>query len=339
MKGSSVKKFFSLLFLLIVFPLVPAGAAPAPKVFMALWNGCEEACRGFSEYVQSEYPAVEIVKRDLKQNEEKIPDVVEEIKQVQPDLLVTWGTLPTVKILGTGNSGFSSGYKAIPTLFMVVSQPVESGLVPSLVSQGRNITGVMHLVPLAEQLQYARQVVPFKRLGIVYNPAETNAQTTVEQLRQYALLMNFELLEKPLPVSKDHRPSAGAIPSSVADLADKKADLIYLGPDAFVNAHRKTLIDTATSFSVPVFSASEGAVRQDNALFAFVHRYYTVGRMAGKKALKILKEKVPAYDIPIEAPSRALFVVNMTAAQKTGVYPPFTLLQNADPVNVPASDR
>ena len=333
-----MKKIFSLFFFLIVSLSVPAEAAPAAKVFLVLWNGCEEACRGFSEYLQGEYPAVEIISRNLKQNEEKIPDVIAEIKDVSPDLLVTWGTLPTVKILGTGNGGVL-GYNTIPALFMVVSQPVESGVVPSLVSQGRNITGVMHLVPLTEQLQYARQVVPFQRLGIIYNPAETNAQTTVEQLRQYASLMNFELLERPLSLSKDNKPSAGGIPSLIADLADKKADLIYLGPDAFVNAHRKTLIDTATAFSIPVFSASEGAVRQDGALFAFVHRYYTVGRMAGKKALKILKEKVQAYDIPIEAPARALFVINMTAAQKTGVYPPFTLLQNADLVNIPPAGK
>ena len=99
------------------------------------------------------------------------------------------------------------------------------------------------------------------------------------------------------------------------------------------------MIDTATAFSIPVFSASEGAVRYDNALFAFVHRYYTVGQMAGRKALKILKDKVQAYDIPIEAPQRPLFVVNMTAAQKTGVYPPFSLLQNADLVNIPSPDK
>ncbi len=334
-----MKKFFSFFLLFVFFSSVPAAAAPASKVFLVLWNGCEEACRGFSEYLRTEYPAVEIISRNLRKNEEKIPEIIEEIKKVSPDLLVTWGTLPSVKILGTGNGGFFSGYSTIPALFMVVSQPVESGLVPSLVSQGRNITGVTHLVPLAEQLQYARQVVPFKRLGIVYNPTETNAQTTAEQLRQYAALMNFELLERSVPLSKDNRPIAGEIPALVADLADKKADLIYLGPDAFVNAHRKTLIDTATAFSIPVFSASEGAVRQDGALFAFVHRYYTVGRMAGKKALKILKEKVQAYDIPIEAPARALFVINMTAAQKTGVYPPFSLLQSADPVDIPPSDN
>ena len=334
-----MKKIYSLLFFLICLPFFSAEAAPTQKVYMVLWNGCEEACRGFSDYLKASHETIEIIRRDLGQKTDKIPQLLEEIKEQAPDLLVTWGTLATLKILGTGDNGPVSQYGSIPALFMVVSQPIESGVVSSLVSQGRNITGVMHLVPLAEQLQYARQVVAFDRLGVIYNPAETNAQSTVDQLRQYAALMNFELLERSVPLSKNNEPLAESIASLVADLADKKADLIYLGPDAFMNANRKTLIDTATAFSVPVFSASEGAVRYDNALFAVVHRYYTVGQLAGKKALKILKNKIQAYDIPIEAPQRALLVVNMTAAQKTGFYPPFSLLQNADLINIPSSEK
>ena len=334
-----MKKFYSLLFFLICLPFVPVEAAPTQKVYMVLWNGCEDACRGFLDYLKASHETVEIIQRDLDQKTDKIPQLLEEIKEQSPDLLVTWGTLATIKVLGTEGNGPVSQYGSIPALFMVVSQPVESGLVSSLVSQGRNITGVMHLVPLAEQLQSARQVVAFDRLGVIYNPAETNAQSTVDQLRQYAAIMNFELLERPLPLSKGKEPLAGSIASLVADLADKKADLIYLGPDAFMNANRKALIDTAMAFSIPVFSAAEGAVRHDNALFAFVHRYYTVGLLAGKKALKILKDKVQAYDIPIEAPQRALFVVNMTAAQKIGIYPPFSMLQNADLLNVPPPEK
>lgn len=334
-----MKKFFSLLFFLICFPFFQAKAATPSKVFLVLWNGCEEACHGFLDYLKTSHANVDIIQCDLEQKTDKIPELMTQIKEQNPDLLVTWGTLATVKILGTGESGPISEYGTIPAVFMVVSQPVESGIVSSLVSQGRNITGVMHLVPLAEQLQYARQIMTFRRLGVIYNPTETNAQTTVEQMRKYAALMNFELLERPLPLSKNDEPSAESIASLVADLADKKTDMIYLGPDAFMNANRKALIDTATAFSIPVFSASEGAVRNDNALFAFVHRYYTVGQMAGKKALKILKENVQAYDIPIETPQRSLLVVNMTAAQKTGIYPPMALLQNAEIVNIPPSEN
>lgn len=333
-----MKKFFNFLFFLVCFPFFHAEAAER-QVYFVLWNGCEEACRGFLDYLKTSREPINVIQRSLDKKTDKVPDLIAEVKAKKPDLLVTWGTLATVEMLGSGNSEFVSQYGTIPALFMVVSQPVESGLVTSLASQGRNITGVMHLVPLAEQLQSARQVIAFRRLGIIYNPMETNAQAAVNQLRQYASLMNFELLERPLPLSKNEEPIAASIASLVADLADKKTDLIYLGPDAFMNANRKALIDTAMVFSVPVLSASESAVRHDNALFAFVHRYYTVGQMAGKKALEILAGKVPAYDIPIEAPQRSLFVVNMTAAKKLGVYPPLALLQNADIVNIPPSEN
>lgn len=332
-----MKKLFSFLFFLICFPFAELQAEPMPRVYFVLWDGCEEACRGFLDYLKASHEKIDVIRKDLNQQTDKIPEIMSEIKELSPDLLVTWGTLASVKVLGTGNSGPVSEYGTIPALFMVVSQPVESGLVSSMVSQGRNITGVTHLVPLAEQLQSARQVMTFDKLGVVYNPKETNSQETVNQLRQYAKLMNFELLERPVPLSKNKQPSAESISSLVADLADNNTDLIYLGPDAFMNANRKTLIETAMAFSIPVFSASEGAVRHDEALFAFVHRHYTVGQMAGKKALQILKDKTQAYDIPIEAPQRSLFVVNMTAAKKTGVFPPMTLLQNADMVNLPSS--
>ena len=338
MKGLCVKKFFSLFLFGLLFPFFCARAEEPSKIYMVLWNGCEDACQGFLDYLKSSRVNVEIVQRDLNKKTDKIPELISEIKEISPDLLVTWGTLPTLKMLGTENNGPVSKYGTVPVLFMVVSQPIESGLVSSLVSQGRNITGVMHLVPLSEQLQYARQILAFKRLGIVYNPAETNAKVAVDQLKRYASMMNFELLERPVSLDKKDLPDAKSIAGLVAELAENKADLIYLGPDAFMNANRKILIDTATAFSIPVFSASEGAVRHDNALFAFVHRYYTVGQMAGRKALKIVKDKIQAYDIPIEAPPRALLVVNMTAAQKTGIYPPLVLMQNADLINIPEKE-
>ncbi len=337
MKGSRVKRLFNLLFLM--FFLSPAVCAAAPaKVYMVLWDGCEDACRGFQDYLKSARADVEIVRRDLNRKTDKIPALIAEVAETSPDLLVTWGTLATLEMLGTKNNGPVAKYGAVPAVFMVVSQPVESGLVSSAAAQGRNITGVTHLAAMSDQLQYAKRVTGFKRLGVVYNPAETNAQVAVDQLKRYAALMRFDLVERPVPADADGKPDAAAIDGLVAEMADAKVDLIYLGPDAFMNANRKALIDAAAAFSIPVFSASEGAVRHDGALFALVHRYYNVGRLAGRKALKILRDHVQAYDIPIETPQRPLAVVNMTAARKTGVYPPLDLLQNADLVNIPENE-
>lgn len=332
-----MKRFFNFLAVLILFfcTAFPARAAGVPKIYMVLWDGCEEACRGFRDYLKSSRTDVEIIERNVQKQPEKIPALIKEVRAVSPDLLVTWGTFATLEMLGTENDGMLSKYGSVPALFMVVSQPVESGLVSALVSQGRNLTGVMHLVSVSEQLQYARQVVPFKRLGVIYNAAEVNSVSAVDQIKKYAPLLNFEVLERAVPADKNGRPDAGAIPEIIAEIADKKADLIYLGPDAFMNANRDILTLAASDAGIPVFSASEGAVRNGGALFAFVHRYYTVGQMAGQKAVKILKDKIQAYDIPIEAPQRALLVVNMEAARKLGIYPPLILIQNADLIDIP----
>lgn len=331
-----MKKIFSLSVAIALSLLSPRRAIAAPaRVHMILWNGCEEACRGFIDYLQSVRLPVDITRRDLKKNTRDVPELIKEVKRIKPDLLVTWGTMATLEMLGTENGADGTRYGGMPALFMVVSQPVESGLVSSLSAQGRNITGVTHLPDLYEQLQSARRILPFKRLGVIYNPAETNARAAVSGLKKYADVMRFELIARPVPAGADGAPDEMSVPALVAELSEMKSDLIYLPPDAFMNAHRKALIDAATYFSIPVFSASEAAVRRDNALFAFVHRYYTVGRFAGKKAVSILKDKVQAYDIPIESPARALPVVNMTAARATGVYPPLSLLQNAELVNIP----
>lgn len=329
MKGLSVKKFFSFVFCLLFFISFEAFGAQKKKIFFVLWDGCEEACQGFQDYLKTDELEVEFIKRNLAKKIHKIPEIIQEIEETSPDLVVTWGTLASLEILGSSESSVSPFYGRIPALFMVVSQPVESGLVSSLVLQGRNITGVSHLVTLSTQLQNARQIIDFKRLGILYNPLEVNAQVVVEQLKEYGSLMRFDLIEKPLPL-KNGKPDETRIPSVLAELSEQQVDLVYLAPDAFMNQHRDIFTSTATELFLPVFSASEGAVRDSEALFAFVHRYYNVGQLAGQKAVKILRENIPAYDIAIESPQRPLLVVNMSVAEKIGVYPPLSLINNAE---------
>lgn len=337
-----MKRFISLILsLCALYGFVPGaraqeGVSGEKTVYMVLWDGCEDACRGFQDYLKTARVPVRIVFLDAHKDRSKLASFVSQVREKRPDLLVTWGSLVTLEMLGAKNDGRTSRYvRSVPAVFMVVSQPVESGLVSGIAAQGRNITGVTHLVPVAEQLQAARQFIPYKRLGIIYNPAETNASVTVEQIKSYAPIMNFEVVDRKVPFKPDGRPDEKAIADLTAELAEKKVELIYLGTDAFMNAHRDLLTETASSLNIPVLSASEGAVRRGGALFAFVHRYYTVGQMAGRKATEILRDGIAAYDIPIESPQRSLFVVNMEAAERLGIYPPLNLLQNADLVNPP----
>ncbi len=314
----------------------PAFGRAEKHVAFVLWNGCDEACRGFQDALKASGSVTALTLYDLKKDLNEIPHVLAEIKRTRPDLLATWGTLPTLKLVGSDKDALSADYiTSIPTVFMVVSQPVESGLVSALSSQGRNITGVTSLVPVSEQLQAARQFKLFDRIGIVYNAQESNSVSVVEQVKKYALMMNFDVIERKVPLNSDGKPDASKIEKAVAEIAEQKAGLIYLPPDAFMNVNRDVLTQAAADAGIPVFSASEAAVVHGEALFAFVHRYYTIGLFAGQKAVQILQNGIPAYDIPIESPRRGVFVVNMTVARKLGIYPPLSLVQAADFVNIP----
>ncbi|MCQ2913627.1 MAG: ABC transporter substrate-binding protein [Alphaproteobacteria bacterium] len=331
---SKIKILFITLFSCFSF-VKTSVALPAPsRIYLALWDGCEDACRGFTDYFQTEHMNAIIIKRDAKKDVNKIPQFIEEINQTKPDLLVTWGTMVTLKMVGTEQNAMSEGYASfIPTVFMVVSQPVESGLVSTFVAQGRNITGVSQMPSISEQLSSARTVLPFRKLGLIYNPLETNSVSVMEKIKKYSSIMNFELIERPIPITSQKKPDSSSLAGLVLDIIDHKADLIYLPPDAFVNANREIIYQTAASVGTPIFSASEGAVKSGNALFSYIYRYYTVGQMAAKKAITMLKTGTPAYEIPIETPHRGIFVFNMQVANKLDIYPPLSIIPIVDMIN------
>ena len=306
-----------------------------PEIYMVVWNGCDDACRGFSDVIAESGFPVKTVLRDVQKDKTKLPEFIREAKEKMPDLLVTWGTEISLKMLGTADDINVLRYvTGVPAVFMVVSQPVESGLVSGLISQGRAVTGVSQSVSLSEQLQSARSYFPFKRIGVIYTPSEINSTVVVDKLKLYAPMLSYELVA--LPVEETNgQPDAKSLPRLVSEMADKKIDLLYLGPDAFLNAHRDDLTKETMLHNIPVLASSEGAVRNGDALFAFVNRYYTVGAEAGKKALQILKDGIPAYDIPITSPQRFLAVVNMEVAEKLSLYPPLSFLPNADLIKTP----
>lgn len=329
------KNRYSLFFL--IFSLFFSNVSNAEEVkktkeiFMVVWNGCDEACQGFSDaFAEAKYP-VNIRILDAKKDKKNISLFIQQTKEKAPDLLATWGTQISLQMLGTSNDLNALRYvTGIPAVFMAVAQPVESGLVSGTISQGRAITGVSQSVSVSEQLQSARQYIPFKRLGVLYNPKEINSVTIIDRLKLYAPMMNYDVIDIPVPLDDKDLPDPQTLPRLVSDLSNKKIDLFYLGPDAFLNEHRDVLLKETMLYNIPVLSFSEGPVRNAEALFAFVNRYYVVGYEAGQKALQILKDGIPAYDIPITSPQRFLTVVNLDVAEKLSLYPPLSFIQNAD---------
>jgi putative ABC transport system substrate-binding protein len=207
---------------------------------------------------------------------------------------------------------------------------VGAGLATGFTTTGRNLTGVSHLVPMADQLKAMQRFKPVKHLGVIFNPYEPNSALAVEQLKEHAGQFGFTLTQAGLITAPGQKPSPQDILDAMQRLIAAKPDFIYLPSDSSLIERASTIVGIATVARIPVISATESPIREDGALMGLVSNYSNAGAFAAYKAEQILVGKQPAGKIPIETLHRFALVVNMTTAIQLGVYPPLDLIKIAE---------
>src|SRR6478735_229688 len=127
-----LKRIIGILFVALAASAI-LGARPgltAPtnyRVMMVLWRGCEDACRGFQDYLRSRNLPVEFLMRDVKQDPGAFPGLVAEARSLKVDLVVTWGTTVTLGMVSTYDKvDPRTNLTDIPVLFMIVTDPVDA---------------------------------------------------------------------------------------------------------------------------------------------------------------------------------------------------------------------
>jgi putative tryptophan/tyrosine transport system substrate-binding protein len=194
------------------------------KVMIATWRGCEEACQGFKDYLEEKGLRVEFLERDANQREEVLPDVLAEARRAEVDLILSWGTSVTEGIAGTLASRDDPAFNNdIPQVFMIVADPVGSGIVESLDRTGRhNITGTFNRMPEQVIVHTIRNYLPqFRRLGLLYNANERNSVLKRDELAQLSQEMDFELVAQELPLDAEGLPRVDDIAPAVASTSGR----------------------------------------------------------------------------------------------------------------------
>jgi putative ABC transport system substrate-binding protein len=220
----------------------------------------------------------------------------------------------------------------IPIVFTMVSAPIAAGLVPSLASSQRNLTGVSHVVPARQQMAAIGSYRRFERISALFTPNEVNAKVCMREMRAEAQRTGVAFSCRPIPLDERGRPRADAIPAMLQDFAEQKAQLVYIGPDSFLASQRILVTETALALGLPVFSASEVALRDGSALFGLVAGYKNVGRLTAHKAARILYHRVKPAALSIETPGSYSYLVNMDVARQLGMMPPARVLQFAEQI-------
>ncbi len=335
MSGRFLRTTLAVVLLSLAGPVLAQSVDEPLHIFMVVWRGETDVELGFRAHLRERGVRARYTLRDLGRDRSRIPGIVAEIQEVQPDLVHSWGTSTTLGILGPveKSEGDQAHVEGIPGVFSLVAYPVEAGIVQSFKSTGRAVTGTSFLPPVETQLETMRAYRKFDRLAVIYNPLERNSRINVEDLREAAEARGIVLIEEPVPLDDEERPDVGSLPGLVKKIAEQGAKFLYLGPDSFVGINSAEITTLAAENGVPAFAATENAFDQSEAMLGLVSNYYLVGKLAGAQAERILLGKERPEDIPVASLARYSLLLRMPVVRKLEIYPPLGLLRIAKVVD------
>ena len=123
------------------------------------------------------------------------------------------------------------------------------------------------------------------------------------------------------------KPDTGSIDKVIAMMQEDGVQLAYLPPDSYIISKGQDIVDNLHTHGIATFSATESPIRNNDALFGIVSRYYNAGQFAGYKAEQILTGQFPVSEIPIESLTQYSYIVNIGAARALDYYPPVSILK------------
>ncbi len=302
------------------------------RIYAITFRGMTDVEKGFEEYFASRKIPVQITYRDLNRDPTRMPGLLDEIRATRPDLIYTWGTSVTLGVIGAHDAVNPQQHISdIPVVFTMVASPTLAKIVPEQAPAARhNLTGVVHVAPVAAQIKAMASYRPFQTLGVLYTPTEKNSVVVLDEIRKLGRANGFDTVSRTFRMDANRKVSADGAADLVRELKEAKAQWLYLPPDSFLGTlAQDVVIPAAMEAGLPTFASTE-QLMQAGALSGLVSRYYNVGQFTAHKAEQILVGKQQPSTIPIETLKRFSYQVRMSAAEKLHLPPPLPMLGYAE---------
>jgi putative ABC transport system substrate-binding protein len=242
-----------------------------------------------------------------------------EMVKLAPDLIVANGT-PFVDALHQAT-------RSIPIVFVLSNDPVGLGHVASMAKPGGNITGFifMELSLIGKWLELLKQIAPgLTRTALVFNPDTTPYYLPyLRSIEAAPSLMPLDLKGAPV---RDAAELEGVIESIAREASGSL--ISPAGPFNIING--RTIARLAERLRLPAISIYRQFV-VDGGLMAYGPESVEIFRRSAEYVDRILKGESPA-DLPVQAPTKFSFIVNLKTAKSLDLTPPPTLLALADEV-------
>jgi putative ABC transport system substrate-binding protein len=305
-----VKKvvFGTVVFLIVA--LFSTGAGAEKRIGILLFSKEVRyitSTKGFTDKLQEEgfgEPRTKIRIENADGNRAKAADLVRSFSEAKLDLIFTVGTSAAV--------AFSREIKDVPIVFAQVFDPVAAGIAKDWKSSGNNTTGASNYVPMSELMDTLKQFAPVKRLAVLYTLGEKNSEIQLKDLQN--IQTNYGIKVVPAPLT---RPEEAA---QLLPVVLRSADALYITGSSLIGNQIPAMVDMANKGKVVTITHLEDVV-EEGVLLGVCTNTYLIGRMAGEKAVKILKGAQPS-SIPIETLKQFDVMINLKTAQAGGFQVP-----------------
>lgn len=250
-------------------------------------------------------------------NKGRLPQLMQELKAANIDVVLTVGYPAAVAAKVSG----------VPTVIASGSgDPVATALVESLARPGGNVTGIADDASMlsTKRLSLLKALLPqMRRVAMLWNKDDRGMSLRYEASAKAAQELGVAVQALGVREPDDFNEAFVAMDR-------EPPDAILMVSDSLTVLNRKRVIDYAAEHRLPAIYEADAIVR-DGGLMSYGADQRETFERAAALVDRIFKGTKPA-DLPVEQPTRYLFVFNLKTAKAMNLSVPNTLAALADEV-------
>lgn len=247
---------------------------------------------------------------------ERLPGLLQDLIQLEPDVLVTAGPRPALLA--------RDAVKTLPVVAVAVDDPVEMGLAQSVARPGGNITGISAAFDglLEKRLQLLKDIAPSAhRFAILFNPHTVPPKALADAVPGWERTLGVTLQLEPARGPED-------FDAAFAAMAKERVNGVAILADAMIWTNRAKL--GALCLKHRLLSIWGGGSYLDaGGTLSYQGDWTALFRRSASLVDKILKGGKPG-EMPFEQGTKLELVVNLKGARAIGFTIPQSVLLQAD---------
>ena len=246
------------------------------------------------------------------------PMLAKQLVALRPDVIVAHSSQVTAAL--------QRETRAIPIVFVNISDPIGAGFVAGLARPGGNLTGLLHYEAgiIGKWLAMLKEIAPhLARAALVANPKNPIYDYFLRSANTVAPSLGLELVPGPVENAAD-------IDRFLDTFARVSDSGMLLPPDATTITHRDLIVALAARYRLPVVYPHRLFVTAGGLMSYGTDQLDMFGQTASYID-RILRGAKPA-DLPVQAPTKYETVLNLKAAKALGLTVTDKLLVAADEV-------